>query len=301
MSATGLILNDEQKGTVSLAVQAGAVALAERMQLVEHVISQMQEGVHFGASFPGDKKKNLLKAGADYLGVAFRLVPTFEVERIDLAGGHREYSVNCRVEGSQGQLITNGLGSCTTMESKYRWRNANKKCPQCGAEAIIKGKAEYGGGWLCFERKGGCKAKFTDTDPDIVEQVTGKVENADPADQFNTCLKIAKKRAMVDAMITATGCSAEFTQDVEDMQREEAPTPRPAPQQQKEQPVPVPVAQSANIDVEALLANIDEATDFTSFKKAVDVVKANAAKIPSPDMARFMTLKRNGEIKWGAL
>jgi hypothetical protein len=33
-------------------------------------------------------------------------------------------------------------------------------CPKCGAAAIIKGKAEYGGGWVCFKKKGGCGAKF---------------------------------------------------------------------------------------------------------------------------------------------
>lgn len=40
----------------------------------------------------------------------------------------------------------------------------DKTCPKCGAAAIIKGKEEYGGGWVCFKKKGGCGAKFT-TDP----------------------------------------------------------------------------------------------------------------------------------------
>jgi hypothetical protein len=37
-------------------------------------------------------------------------------------------------------------------------------CPRCGKDAIIKGKEEYGGGWLCYKAKGGCGAKF-DKDP----------------------------------------------------------------------------------------------------------------------------------------
>src|SRR5215469_7283578 len=42
---------------------------------------------------------------------------------------------------------------------------AEPACPSCGVVgAIIKGKAEYGGGWLCFGKKGGCGAKF-DKDP----------------------------------------------------------------------------------------------------------------------------------------
>lgn len=39
-----------------------------------------------------------------------------------------------------------------------------KLCPKCQKPAIIKGKAEYGGGWLCFKKKGGCGAKFTDAE-----------------------------------------------------------------------------------------------------------------------------------------
>ena len=35
-------------------------------------------------------------------------------------------------------------------------------CPNCGKDTIIKGKPEYGGGWVCYSKKGGCGAKFTD-------------------------------------------------------------------------------------------------------------------------------------------
>jgi hypothetical protein len=43
-------------------------------------------------------------------------------------------------------------------------RVEGQACPKCGmVGAIIKGKPEYGGGWLCFGKKGGCGAKF-DTD-----------------------------------------------------------------------------------------------------------------------------------------
>lgn len=34
-------------------------------------------------------------------------------------------------------------------------------CPECKkTDAVIKGKAEYGGGYLCFKKKGGCGAKW---------------------------------------------------------------------------------------------------------------------------------------------
>jgi len=48
-------------------------------------------------------------------------------------------------------------------------------CPECGADAIIKGKEEYGGGWLCFNKKGGCGMKW-DHDPRIIVPHQKKTE-----------------------------------------------------------------------------------------------------------------------------
>jgi hypothetical protein len=42
-------------------------------------------------------------------------------------------------------------------------------CPVCGKDAIIQGKPEYGGGWLCYKQKGGCGAKFA-TNPALVQE-----------------------------------------------------------------------------------------------------------------------------------
>jgi hypothetical protein len=103
------------------------------------------------------------------------------------------------------------------MEGKFRFRNEERKCPLCGATAIIKGKKEYGGGWLCWKQKGGCGEKFKDDESTIIDQPQGKVEHDNPADYYNTCLKMAKKRAHVDAILTVTAASDIFTQDLEDM------------------------------------------------------------------------------------
>jgi len=100
-------------------------------------------------------------------------------------------------------VVSEGLGECNSMESKYRWRDSKRRCPSCRAEAIIKGKAEYGGGWLCFTKKGGCGAKFLDGDESIEGQTTGQVANDDIYSQVNTILKMAKKRALVDAALSA--------------------------------------------------------------------------------------------------
>lgn len=58
-------------------------------------------------------------------------------------------------------------------------------------------------------------------------------EHNNPADYYNTCLKMAKKRAYVDAVLTATGASDIFTQDIEDMPVE-LRDKKDEPQQQKQ-------------------------------------------------------------------
>lgn len=47
-----------------------------------------------------------------------------------------------------------------------------------------------------------------------------KKENPDIADKYNTCLKMASKRALVAAVLIGTGASSIFTQDIEDMPKE---------------------------------------------------------------------------------
>jgi len=179
--------------------------------------SVMQNGTHYG-TIPGcGNKPTLLKPGSEMLNMTFRLAPSYDVENIDMGNGHREYRVTCTLNHiNSGAFVGQGVGSCSTMESKYRYRKAEQTCPECGESAIIRGKKEYGGGWLCFAKKGGCGAKFNDGDKAIENQEMGRVEYEDIADYYNTCLKMAKKRAVVDATLTATAASSMFTQDIED-------------------------------------------------------------------------------------
>jgi len=192
----------------------------EQIQLIQQVMkSNMIEGEHYG-TIPGcGDKKVLFKSGSEKLGLIFRLSVKLEGERepIGLGKEHREYVIKCTLTHiTTGQFWGHGVGSCSTMESKYRYREATRKCPQCGKEAIIKGKEEYGGGWVCFKKKDGCGAKFPDDDTTITSQKVGRIENEDIADQYNTVLKMAAKRAKVDGIITATGASDLFTQDWEE-------------------------------------------------------------------------------------
>jgi len=188
--------------------------LTHQMSIVKGVLANvMVDGEHYG-SIPGcGPKKVLHKPGAEKLCVTFRLAPSYEIKKTVLRDDHREYEIICTLTHiGSGDIIGQGLGSCSTLESKYRYRNAPLVCPKCEAEdTIIKGKEEYGGGWLCYGKKGGCGAKFKDGDPEIENQDRGRVEYADPADYYNTVLKMAKKRSMTDAVLTATAASDIFT------------------------------------------------------------------------------------------
>ena len=231
--------------------------------LVENV---MREGVDYGW-VPGTKpsgtpkpgeyvpKPTLFKAGAERACAFFGYAPDYEETQVIeewTADKYGEmlfyYTYRCTLR-KDGAPVGQGLGAATTWESKYRYRNSERVCPSCGAGAIIKGKAEYGGGWICFARKGGCGAKFAEDDSAVADQQIGKVANADVADVINTVQKMGQKRAYVAATLTATGLSGRFTQDLEDMpsaperrreeKREPEQKPKSEPAAADEIPAPV--------------------------------------------------------------
>ncbi|HYY58986.1 MAG TPA: hypothetical protein VE842_16775, partial [Pyrinomonadaceae bacterium] len=68
----------------------------------------------------------------------------------------------------------------------------------------------------CFRKKGGCGAKFQTGDAAIESQQTGRVPNAEIADQVNTIQKMGQKRSLIAATLLAVNASEFFTQDVED-------------------------------------------------------------------------------------
>jgi hypothetical protein len=193
--------NDNAVMTVSQAQeQLSLTQVVSRVNLVHNVLKTiMKQNTHYG-TVPGcGSKMVLLKPGADLLAMTFKLVPKFEVARIDLGNGHCEYTVTCSMCSPGGELLGQGVGSASTMEKKYRWRKDSKG---------------------------------------------NKIENEDIADVLNTVLKIAKKRAHIDATLTVTGAADLFTQDLIEVDEEATdrkpvtmPTPKapPAPEKQKEE------------------------------------------------------------------
>jgi hypothetical protein len=196
----------------------------ERYNAVTEFVSRvLRNDVDYGV-IPGTDKRTLLKPGAEKLTTFFGLSTRFQLlERMEDWTGERHggepffyYLYRCRLFRGD-VLIAEGDASCNSRETKYRWREAQRLCPACGQSAIIKGREEFGGGWLCFKKKGGCGAKFPDGDQTIESQQTGRIFNPDIADQVNTIQKMSQKRSLVGAVLLAVNASEFFTQDLEDL------------------------------------------------------------------------------------
>ena len=228
--STGIVRQSEN-AMVEVPSELSIESLISQVAKVQEAMrAVMKSGEHYGI-IPGTDKPTLLKPGAEKLCLLFRLDPQYDITRREVGGGdHIEYEIVCTLYHiPTGQRVGSGVGLCSSMESKYRYRRGTHECPTCGSETIIKGKDEFGGGWLCWRKKGGCGAKFGEsTFGDI-----GLVDNPDIADVFNTVLKMGKKRAMVDAALTATAASDIFTQDLEDMR-----AMMPKPPQEVSEPGP---------------------------------------------------------------
>jgi hypothetical protein len=200
----------------------------------QFVKSYLAYGEDYGR-IPGTQKDTLLKPGADKLAELYGLSDTYREDRVIEDWEKRpplfDYRITCVLK-RRGQVITEAAGSCSSYESKYKYREQLRICPTCGKDTIIKGKKEYGSGWLCFAKKGGCGAKFPDNHPKIASQTVGRVPNPDIADLKNTVLKMAYKRAKVAATIAATRSSGIFTQDMEDITGED---PGPNWEQRREE------------------------------------------------------------------
>ena len=239
--------------------------VAQREKIVQVMNAVMTEGVHYGR-IPGVKNPSLFKPGAETINVALRLAPHYVSEKIWHDDGHLTVSVVCTLKHiPTGLEIATGEGLCTTKESRYAYRQGERVCPACGEPAIIKGKAEYGGGWVCFKKKGGCGEKYEDADSVITSQEIGKVPNPEIADTYNTVLKMADKRALVAAVLNGTAASDVFTQDVEDGSTASGNEPVPATRVDGPAPLRKPVTWA---EIEALLGDYgDEGATYELFTR----------------------------------
>ena len=221
-------MTEEQKGTIAIQEENNALALPkpEVFKGKLQAINQFQQIVHsnlipeadYGV-IPGTTKPTLLKPGAEKIAKLLNLADEYEIidRQEDWQKGFFRYLIKCKLRHiGSSVVVAEGMGECNSMESRYRWREAKRICPLCGAETIIKSKREFGGGWICFTKMGGCGAKWADGASEVEGQKIGRVENEDIFSQVNTILKLSKKRALVDAALSAGRLSNVFTQDLED-------------------------------------------------------------------------------------
>jgi hypothetical protein len=197
--AGGLVAVERSQFMPALSIE---LAVERYGAVTEFVSRVLRKDVDYGV-IPGTEKRTLLKPGAEKLTTFFGLSTRFQLlERIEDWTGERHggepffyYLYRCQLHRGD-LLVAESDGSCNSRETKYRWRESKRLCPACSQPAIIKGREEYGGGWICFKKQGGCGAKYRDGDAAIESQPTGRVANPDIADQVNTIQKMAQKRCL---------------------------------------------------------------------------------------------------------
>lgn len=190
--------------------------------------SVLVKKIHYGViPGTGQSRPVLLKPGADVLCSLFHFAPKYETAQNELGNEHREYIVNCLLYDVAGNKLGEGLGLCSTMEKKYRYRagegevtetpvpkdfwDVRNSDPAKAAKILTEAANKAGFPGQKFGTKKNDDGQWR------ISTYGERVENDCIADVYNTCLKMAAKRALVSAVLTVTGASAVFTQDVEDM------------------------------------------------------------------------------------
>ena len=168
---------------LSLIMQVNVPAAKKEMSAITS-FQQMVKGTmvrdqDYGV-IPGTQKPTLLKPGAEKLLMLLGLQSEYSiVNKVeDWDAGFFAYTVRATLTHN-GEVITQGLGAANTKETRYQLKHYNNETH----------KKEWDG--------------ETYQDPFTLQ---------------NTVLKMAKKRAQVDAALTVGSLSNIFTQDVEDLQ-----------------------------------------------------------------------------------
>lgn len=158
------------------------------------VQSTLKQGHDFD-TIPGTNKPTLLKPGAEKIGMLFGVNPDYEFldKTEDYKSEFFAYNIKCTLFRN-GSPVAQGVGSCNSKEKKYRYINVKENEIPFGMdkENLESITDKYG------------KTKY-------------KVENNDICSLVNTILKMAKKRAYIDATLQLAALSEIFTQDIEDM------------------------------------------------------------------------------------
>jgi len=169
--------------------------MERKLDLVHQFFKKvMEKDVDYGV-IPGTPKPSLYKPGAEKLCELYNFAITLaeKDEEKDLKTGYYRARIVVRlVHRATGTVIAEGIGEASSYESKYRYRWVFERDIPRGLDKDSLLSKE-------FEGRNGPYYKY-------------RVENTDLFDQWNTVLKMAKKRALVDATLSATRSSGIFSQ-----------------------------------------------------------------------------------------
>ena len=285
-------------------------AVMRRQAIVDFVSTIMVKDRDFG-KVPGTDKDVLLKPGAEKLASFFGLSPRFDIaEKVTDWTGEQHgnepffyFQYQCSLY--HGDILAGqGVGSCNSWEKKYRYRKAERICPECGKDAIKKSKYPPRNnpgakpGWYCFAKAGGCGAEFPAGSPEIEQQEAGLVKNDNPADIVNTIDKMAQKRALIAATLIAVNASEFFTQDLEDYTdiiEGDYEDVQPKPRQPVAQPKPPQPQPNGNGHKPASTINTDESEKWAVLAPDLDAL---AEVIYQMDQATACVFKKGiGGVK----
>ncbi len=207
------------------------ISAINRFQQIVH--QHMVQGHDYGI-IPGTKKPTLLKPGAEKIAKLLGLADQYNIldRQEDWNRPFFRYLIKCSLTSvNTNVVISEGLGECNSMESKYRYRWLGERDLPNGIDKTKlvsqERKVKNGGHWFVY-----------------------RIDNDDIFSQVNTILKMAKKRALVDAALSAGRLSEVFTQDIEDLANipdeviegesrvvENKPEPTPETAESKSEPV----------------------------------------------------------------
>lgn len=214
------------KDDLEIDLKAVDIGLRKIKQFQSLVRSLTVEGSDYGV-IPGTNKPTLLKPGAEKVAKLMNLADSYEVmsKTEDYEKPLFAYTIRCRLTNIKTErLISQGLGQCNSMESKYRFRWVfGSDVPEGINKDTLKSLTRW--------------SKKTNKDYKVY-----RIDNDDIFSQINTILKMAKKRALVDAVLSAGRLSEIFTQDMEESATTRKPETSKGENKDGQQPKTAPPA-----------------------------------------------------------
>ena len=186
----------QQNQAISLIDSLDVAIIANTMQKIsafQAVVQKSLKQQHDYGIIQGTQKPTLLKPGAEKICMMLGVNPEYEfLERTsEHEKGFFNYEIKCTLM-KNGFPMAQGVGCCNSYEKKYRWINSDTVPVGVDPSMCDQFTDKYG------------KTKY-------------KIPNPNICDLANTILKMAKKRAFIDAVLQVASLSEIFTQDLEDM------------------------------------------------------------------------------------